>query len=53
MSNNGKRTILFLCTENAVRSQMTEGLLQQVAGGSFEVYSAAGSFCASLSERGH
>lgn len=32
--------VLFLCTENSARSQMAEGLLRHLAGGSVEVFSA-------------
>ena len=40
MSANDKRTVLFLCTENSVRSQIAEGLMRHMAGDRFEVYSA-------------
>jgi arsenate reductase len=32
--------VLILCTGNSARSQMAEGLLRHMAGGSFDVYSA-------------
>lgn len=35
-----KKRVLFLCTENAARSQMAEVLLRQQAGDCFEVFSA-------------
>jgi len=36
-----KRTkVLFVCTHNASRSQMAEGLLRHLSGGAFDVYSA-------------
>lgn len=35
-----KKRILFLCTGNAARSQMAEGLMQAMHGYEFEVFSA-------------
>ena len=35
-----KKKVIFICTGNACRSQMAEGLLRQMAGDKFEVYSA-------------
>lgn len=35
-----KRTVLFVCTMNSVRSQMAEALLRHNAGERYEVYSA-------------
>jgi len=35
----GKKRVLFMCTGNVARSQMAEGLLRQVAGDRFEVFS--------------
>jgi arsenate reductase (thioredoxin) len=35
-----KKRVLFLCTHNAARSQMAEGLLRRMSGDHFEVFSA-------------
>ncbi len=35
-----KKKVLFLCTENSCRSQMAEGILQDLRGNEFEVFSA-------------
>jgi arsenate reductase len=35
-----KHNVLFLCTGNSCRSQMAEGLLREIAGEQFQVYSA-------------
>ena len=35
-----KKKVIFICTGNACRSQMAEGLLREMAGNLFEVFSA-------------
>ena len=35
-----KKKVIFICTGNACRSQMAEGLFRHMAGDRFEVYSA-------------
>lgn len=37
---NDKEQVLILCTANSARSQMGEGLLRELAGARFDVYSA-------------
>ena len=37
---NMKKRVLILCTGNSCRSQMAEGILRQLAGDKFEVFSA-------------
>ena len=40
MSNSGKKRILFLCTGNAARSQMAEGLARAFYGDKIDIVSA-------------
>ncbi len=37
---SGKKKIIFICTGNSCRSQMAEGLLRDMAGDRFHVFSA-------------
>jgi arsenate reductase len=38
--SNKKKRVLFICTHNAARSQMAEGLLRALHGDRYEVFSA-------------
>ena len=40
MSEQNRKTVLFLYTHNSARSQMAEGLLRHFGGDNYQVYSA-------------
>jgi len=40
MTNNSKKSVLFICTHNSARSQMAEGIFRHLYGGRYDVYSA-------------
>lgn len=40
MNSADKKRVLFICTHNSARSQMAQGLLEDLYGDSYEVYSA-------------
>lgn len=40
MDKSKKKSVLFLCAHNSCRSQMAEGLLKDIYGERFDVYSA-------------
>lgn len=40
MTNDSKKSVLFICTHNSARSQMAEGIFRNLYGEKFEVYSA-------------
>ena len=43
--SNKKKRVLFICTHNAARSQMAEGLLRALHGNRYEVFSAGTEPC--------
>ncbi|MEN4018246.1 MAG: arsenate reductase ArsC [Methanobacterium sp.] len=40
MTNNSKKSVLFICTHNSARSQMAEGIFSHLYGEKYDVYSA-------------
>ena len=40
MEKNAKESVLFICNHNSARSQMAEGLLRELYGKFYKVFSA-------------